>query len=303
MESRLFVLILIAIVALFGWKYYTEVINPNPIRYNLSGMPVDVNVLQKKHKDPPGTEIEIPTNPLVELDGMSKEDILALRTKYVNSLSQLLRKRYRPAPSIFNSIGDKKPWWGVKGQFCLGIGENSIAGESEESRFLANPFHLLYLVEGQVFDVGEKCWPVFPKPVRLVWSLEQPLALAEYQMSQFFYDKESLLLPSWEASFTFDRINAVDFGYNYVYIDPKRSKGIIATQDSKIMQEPCLIKSSIGLGYSCQYPGGCNDSSPRQPELYFQFMDLPAQIYCLLWKKKPRSVEQPPDFEFVFVLY
>ena len=303
MERKLIFVLMLGIILLFVAKFYSSVINPNPIRFNREGLPVDVNTLQLKHKDAAQSTIVMKTNPPLELDGLAKEQILQIRTQYVLQHAHLVKNQYQPAPAIYNHVASNKPWWGLEGQFCFGDGEKSIEGMSEESRFMANPFHLLYLDEGQAFAIGERCWPVFPRPIKLIWSLEEPLAQAEYPMAEFFQDKESLSLPSWDTTFTLDRTNAIDFGYNFIYIDPNLSKGVIGTAESLIFDQACQMKGFFHLGSSCGFPGGCNNGSPYQPELFFKVVELPAKIYCRLWKKQPNAVTEPADFAFVINLY
>lgn len=59
----------------------------------------------------------------------------------------------------------------------------------------------------------------------------------------------------------------------------------------------------IHLGRSCRYFGGCNNGSPRTPELdSIRLVELPATIAVRLWFAKPWSIADDPDFLFTIQL-
>ncbi len=296
------VYLLIIFAGILIAKYKFDSLPKTPAYHPAHALPRDVNFLRVVKGAPAQPHIRIPTHPPLELDGLSREKIYEIRKQYVEEYRDLVQGEYSPAPSVFGAIQSGKPWWGLRGQFCYGNGERSIEGLSEESRIIANPFHLLYLLEGQAFRLKSGCYPVYPRPSRLSWSRVKHQAVAKYDLGSFFREKRALNLSSWSTSFTFDRMNAIDFGYNYIYIDPDLSSGVKGTKDSLILKEPCLLRGFIHVGGSCGYPGGCNNGSPYQKELYFRITDLPARIFCRLWKKKPADPKQDADFEFIFEL-
>jgi len=84
----------------------------------------------------------------IELDGMTRAEVEQLRTYYVDKHPELVRE-YTPSSAVFGQIVDGLPWWGVEGQFCDGPGERGIDGDSEEARWVINPFLLLGVDEAQ----------------------------------------------------------------------------------------------------------------------------------------------------------
>jgi len=264
-------------------------------------LPPNANVLRLAANESSQKEIEIFLNPPVEFDYLSKKEIYDLRKQYVAQHKDLVQGDYEPLDAVFGRIEDGKPWWGLRGQFCYGNGDRSIDGLSEESRFIANPFHLLYLIEGKAY-IKEPCFPVYPTPYKLLWSINEPKAVAKYNLSEFYKDKDFVGHYRSYDSFVFERMNAIDFGYNYIFIDPSRSKKVKPISDSRVLKEVCYLRGFIHLGGSCGYPGKCNNGSPYQPELYFQISELPAKVYCKLWKKRPNSKNDKADFIFVVEL-
>jgi len=303
MIKRTTIYLLIILTGIILAKLRVDSLLENTVPVPPPRLPVKVNALKLNKGSADTGHIKIKINSPIELDGLLKKDVFDLRQSYVADHSDLVDGIYRPHPAVFGSIIDKKPWWGLRGQFCYGNGQRSIDGLSEESRFIANPFHLLYLDEMQAFKLKTGCSPVYAMPSRLFWSKNRHMAVAKYDMGAFFNKKKAIGLPSWTTTFTVDRTNAVDFGYNYMMIDPELSTGVEPAEGGRLFDEPCRLRSFIHLGKSCGYPGGCNNSSPFQGYLYFQIDDLPARIVCRLWKKRPIDADQPADFIFIFELY
>ena len=270
-------------------------------------LPKDVNSLKTAValKDLIKTKnvIHISTNSPLEFDGLAKDKILKIRKKYVERHSDLVDGGYTPSSSVFGRIIDGKPWWGLRGQLCHGNGERSIDGLSEESRFINNPFHLLYLIEGQAFRNSKyDCFPVYPRPLYLEWSFDKSMAKSKYDLTGFYGDKVFVGLDHLIDGFVFERMNAIDFGYNYIYIDPEMSEGVTSKEEGGLVEDVHWMRSFIHQGSSCGYPGGCNNSSPNQPKLYFNVDELPARIYCKLWKQRPKNKKDYADFVFIVEL-
>jgi len=94
------------------------------------------------------------------------------------------------------------------------------------------------------------------------------------------------------APFDVVAYNARDFGFNYLAVSPKFSKNINKTSD-----RPIEIAQYIHCGNSCGYSGGCNNMSPYTEGLYdLSLKGLPAQACVYLWRARPTSVDQVPDF-------
>jgi hypothetical protein len=96
-------------------------------------------------------------------------------------------------------------------------------------------------------------------------------------------------------------INALDFGYRYVYGYDSKNIKILYQEDSDIFSDVQTFKDFIHLGGSCQYQDGCNNLSPLQKGLIFYVHDLPAQISLKLWKKSPASKDSKADAYFKIV--
>jgi len=101
-----------------------------------------------------GDVLEIKLNPMIELDFKTRAEIYDIRKKYVAQYSQLTKEDYVPSKAVFGAIANRKPWLGILGISYYGAGEQIIAGVSEESRFIANPFLLIGLDEGYAYSVS-----------------------------------------------------------------------------------------------------------------------------------------------------
>lgn len=244
--------------------------------------------------------VEVSLNDVVELDFKSKAEIYSMRKAYAQKHEELLLGDYFPSEAVFGAIEDGKPWWGLKGQLCNGNGAESIEGPSEEARFIANPFLLLGLDEDTGFVItGASCFPVYPRPLRLVWHPKESRAQVTYDMTRFYREKKMLGVDTGNRIFMLDNLNARDFGFNYVYAVPALSKGIDVPAGSGIFTEPSELKSYIHTGGSCGIQGGCNNRSPKQDHLHILQPKPPASLYVKLWTNKPSSVEQTADFTYI----
>ena len=244
--------------------------------------------------------LNIRINDPIELDFLSKEEVYALRKKYVNRHPYLINGSYLPSEQLFGGIVSGKPWWGLEGVFCKGDGRRSIDGFSEETRFWANPFLLLGLDECKAFRMGGRpCFAVYPKPVSLSWCASERKAVVTYDMSQFLRQKEEVFGQAAGITLFVENYNARDFGFSFVYAAPDLSKKVSDADGGRILKEPCALTSFIHLGQSCGYPGGCNNASPYQPQLYIRVDSLPATLYCKLWYKAPKDSGQPADFTYI----
>ena len=103
-----------------------------------------------------------------------------------------------------------------------------------------------------------------------------------------------------DASLDLIAYNARDMGLSYLYLSLADSDNL---SPSSPMQAPMAISQFLHAGGSCSYPGGCNNMSPRVPELVnLQIERLPARVTIWLWRDKPAGIEQPPDMTFVIDL-
>lgn len=243
--------------------------------------------------------IEVPLNSPRKLDGASRQDILSLRRQYINKVPELKPKNYEPNMDVFGQIQDGKPWWGLLGICYYGNGENSILGNSKESRFIINPYLLIGVEElnaHRVRPAPSSTREFYPKPVSLVWSKDSSNAKVTYDVSAYYQKASEYSFPEAHSLYLSD-YNARDFGFNYFAIDLAESENITAAFN-KIMP----IVQFIHTGGSCGYPGGCNNKSPSETDLEIQWQKLPAKIYIKLWKNQPAEVEQKADMVFILEL-
>ena len=206
----------------------------------------------------------------------------------------------------------------MAGQFYHGKGDHSIDGSSEESRFILNPY-LLVAAELRglsIWSDGERAlaWhtaritrqdladPDFPftcRPSSLSWWPRTAKASVTYDVSGCLADLNLWTLYPLtisDASLDLVAYNARDLGLNYLYLSPADSANLAAASP---MQAPIAITQFLHAGDSCGYPDGCNNMSPRVPELVnIRIERLPARATIWLWRDRPAGADQPPDMTF-----
>lgn len=245
----------------------------------------------------PDAAFSVPVNPMLELDFLSRKEVLKIREQAVTAVPQLLGGPYEPSLEVFGQIEDGKAWWGIEGIYYYGPGQQSIAGMSEESRFLANPFLPVGLCEPHCYVVKETSAPNQPFPPRLVdltWHPDRRVT-ATYDVQPFLQALRRLRAPGAETPrLVLVAYNARDFGYSWLAIDTSASSRVRwhGTPD-----KPAQIRQFLHCGHSCGYPGGGNNMSPYQPELEFSFAEPPARAVIRLWRGQPTAVTDLPDLE------
>lgn len=253
-----------------------------------------------------GRIVDMTIAPMTDFKGKTKSEILAMRTARVNEHADLLARAYVPSPEVFGQIVDGKPWWGIEGIFRYGDGLKSIEGPSEESRFILNPFLLIAVMEAWAMRKGttdteympEPEW-LFPKPEGLTWKLGQrPSAYVEYHASELLHILSSSNGKEHEGELALTTYNAQDFGFNYLYLDPERSYSVTAMTPGKVVP----LVQFIHVGQSCQYPGGCNNGSPHQPEAGIKMGRDTGIAYFKLWRQAPQDLHQPEDMTFIIAM-
>ncbi len=238
-------------------------------------------------------DVDIALQKPVEFDFKTKAEVLQIRSEAVQKHPELLAGVYRPSEKVFGQIVDKRPWWGMYGEFYYGKGDRSIEGPSEEARFILNPFLLVaadfysfwqgYLSEDDLPSYNLTC-----QPYKLHWWPKEGRAEATYG--------EKCVSSRLSHTFELVAYNARDFNLNFVYVSYKESFNV---SKSDIPASPISIPHFIHLGSSCGYPGGCNNMSPYTPELVgLVFKDLPARLVIRLWQDKPVSPTQTADMVF-----
>jgi len=267
-------------------------------------------------------------NPMVELDFKTKDEIYAIRKKYVAQYPELLGKIYKnlganimnklfsflklkkgesdvnvayePSYPVFGQIKSGKAWWGILGMSYYGPGNKSIAGPSEESRYIANPYMLVGIVESNSYVVkggGRSPKIMYPKPYSLQWKSNGTFGQVSYNISAYWGLQRNYHFKGNKHTekFSLCAYNARDLGYGYCFIDMMDSMNI---RPLKVMDEPFRIRHYLHCGGSCGYRGGCNNMSPRTPELDIKIQRLPARVTLKLWRDLPKTSSQPADIVF-----
>lgn len=253
------------------------------------------------------TPVDLAVQSLAAFNGLTKRQILDMRTNEVNRHQELLVDLYKPNDAVFGQIEDEKPWWGTKGTCIYGSGERSIEGDAEESRFVLNPFLLVGLNpnSAEIWDetkltdeeADRQDFPFFWKPsIIRFWPTCQIVQIA-YRVSDFnnkLKEFETRLKDKSPVNeFSLVAYNARDFGYQYIYVPIGESSNIANPNDPKA---PVRIEQYIHCGGSSGYPAGCNNMSPEQPKIdRFKLLALPATVKVLLWKSSTNSVKTKPD--------
>lgn len=244
--------------------------------------------------------ISVEIQPMAELDFKTKSEIYEMRRNAVRRYPALYDEPYEPDETVFSKIEDKKPWWGILGLCYYSSGEQSIAGPSEESRFILNPFLLVGLDEGNAYRINNpdlKPKAIYPVPENLVWREDRSYARVKYDICAFSMDAYGYLT-KWDKEHTFLLVayNARDLGFKYMHVIEKRSRNILSFDTAT---EALFIPYLLHCGSSCGYTGGCNNMSPNAPQFMIKVLELPASVYIKLWKTKPRHLRQAADMVFV----
>lgn len=248
-----------------------------------------------------GHLIEIPIQPMVELDYLSRADIYALRAAAVERHRELIEGDYRPTPEVFSSISDGKPWWGILGISYYGPGVRSSEGPSEQSRYIVNPFLLVGLRDSLAYKLHESELPpaaIWPEPSRLVWHIDRKFGRVTYPLRDY-WRLHQRYHGRYARSLEFDILayNARDFGFTHLAIDRLASRNLRLLPSTA---KSTSILEFLHCGPNCGHPDGCcNNVSPDQPELRLALRRLPARVVIKLWRKEPRTASQPGDMVFV----
>jgi len=251
--------------------------------------------------------VNLAINPASEYDFHSRMEIENLRRNYVAQHNELLLYQYMPMQAIFGLIENGKPWWGLEGQLFYDSGARSIDGLSEESRFINNPFLLVcanMVIDGYLFDnskytnkedLAASALPLECSPSQAIFYPKESREEITYNVTNFMRASAKIVdFPKQLGNAPFDVVayNARDFGFNYLALSTKFSRNINKTSDRAIE-----ISQYIHCGGSCGYSGGCNNMSPYIEGLHgLTLKAIPAQAVVYLWRSRPSSVDQVPDF-------
>jgi hypothetical protein len=254
--------------------------------------------------------VSVPLNGPAEFNWKKREEILNMRRAAIARTPQLLAHQYQPTEDIFEQVEDGKPWWGFAGECVYGKGMASIKGFAEESRFVLNPFMLVACNPATLGiwntsklnpdQMNDPRFPFYWMPESLVYKPKEQTAELTYNISNYLRAVSAQPALATEASqlrkFSLVAYNARDMGYNFIYLDTKKSKDV---ENDNHPHDATFIGQFIHCGGTCGYAGGCNNMSPFIAEIdRCRLNKLPASAVIYLWKERPESVESKPDFTY-----
>lgn len=159
-----------------------------------------------------GGSRSIEINPLMDLNLKTRQEIFDLRKEFVRQRPELAAD-YEPS-RVFESIADRKPWWGFSGWDHYGPGGKSSEGLSTYSRYINNPYLLIGLSEHFIL------WNILgangedaPRlvPTSLEWRSDSAQATARYEVRTYF-DFLSRVTHGFDRELELIGYNARDFG-------------------------------------------------------------------------------------------
>lgn len=248
--------------------------------------------------------ISINLNGLMNYNGKSTDELMAMRLRNVNTHPELLTAPYKPSAQVF-SIDGKNPWWGLRGYMFRGRGISTTDGMSRESVYFGNPY---VLVCPEFYgtnmhwsssrfpkdDDFAKVFPTYLQPQSVKIIPKEKREEITYDVMSYYNNVKSMLDSAWpisEIAFDLFAYNARDFGYNYLYIEPGKSSNI-----SKMPPDVIPIDQVLGTKTRDTCAPTCNDISSPDALLGYKLKNLPAKCHILLWKAKPTSHVAPEDF-------
>lgn len=246
--------------------------------------------------------IIIPINSIVNLSGLSKDEVYRLRKQYVKESVIFSKiKKYEPNPNIFQ-IEDNLPWisayqlakYGVINNSSIGMGESSV------SISIVNPDLLFSFLIPSYNRINEDAFSEYDYlfPTSLEWDDKNNIIIAKYPISEF--RKRNRYFNNIEYSL--NETNARDFGYNWILCSEYKN---IAFHNpyyniSTAIYEP---QGFYHKGYSCGLASGCNNYSPDQEKMNFKMLNDYGEMTIKLWKEKPSSMFDEADiiFKLIFI--
>jgi hypothetical protein len=247
----------------------------------------------------------------VTLNYLTREEILARRTKEINKYPRLMQTRYTPFHPIWGAIEDGKPWWGLAGAAVFDSGDQSARGMSEESRFIMNPYLLVAANPASTGvwnrsaftekEINDPTFPYFWLPESIFIDPVKSLGGVTYNITEYqnkILASGRLKAPAKIKRFSLVAYNARDLGYKYIWFNEEKS--INVTNENPV-SEPVFIKQMLHCGGTCGCSTTCcNNMSPFMREIdRLRLTRTPARAVVYLWKEEPEDVRATPDLTFL----
>lgn len=245
---------------------------------------------------------DIPINQPTALSYKTRQEVFTERKKYVSE-SLFAHPNYDPSRGPIGQIESGKPW--ISTNLCRNADDSArVDGASEETRFLNNPSVLIGLQDALNWrhengaDDDPNCHKILlPYSARYI---------KNEKVIEVVY-RGIPIIDNREFHYQFVAINAKDFGYEYAHLDNNKSENAaIFTNFNSLASSIVKFQDVLHRGGSCGVQGGCNNGSPHQPMLEFDYDPQIARnkvvFFIKLWRQRPNSFSTPADINERIIL-
>ena len=268
---------------------------PKPVRTNRENTPYQPIELNEYDKDAELVNINI--EPIEEFSGLSRNEILNMRTEAVKSSPLFVnRTNYEPNPEVFR-IEDGLQWISAHQISCYGVDNNPDIGKgpSRESLGILNP-ELMYYSSVLDFSFSKENISCdksdYLLPYRANYTPKDNTIHAYFKYSPL---KEKL---GYLGNVSITDANARDLGYNYGFADNTSNIKFYA---NKFNTEVIKTRGYYHRGYACGLEEGCNNYSPAETGYDFYLTKLPAKLHIKMWNQQPASTSQKADLNYEMI--
>lgn len=215
---------------------------------------------------------------------------------------------------VFDKILPEKTWVGLRGRvFSDAPSVKKSDGQAEQTRFICTPFMLvgadINILQsngyGYFYDTSRypnadafaaSLYPVQCPPKKITFDAAKSTEEINFDLTGYRNSVNNYV----RVPVNLDRVdigliayNARDFGYKWIYVASEPdSQGI--TKAPRLPPQPWEIKQY--LGWNSEYNALLGDSDDFQ---HWQCSRVPAKMTLHLWKLKPASSSDKPDFTVV----
>lgn len=271
---------------------------------------VDANALAVGDRAATTGTVAVKLQDRKDLNGLTKEQLFALRSKQSDENRSLLQKTYQPSKHGFSHLDEGAPWLSYEGTiFRNENGMSATKGLSVESEPVLNPLLLINALfqdkpEWRKEFIGSDAaaisrFPFCGRPRTLSFTPASQVSEASYDVTD--YVETMLELNDWKEyrinnsmRVNLVSLNAWDFGYNFMFVTAEHGSDVTA-----ITKKPIRVCQFIHRSYG-RHGVKCNCAHfPKGSVEYYGApanLTLPCTERVALWKQEPKSASQPPDF-------